>query len=176
MEVTIEITKHCPNTCEYCSTNASPTETEKLSVNEIHDLLRSVATSDGIDRINISGGEPLSHPDFYQILCLCKRFTGEVWVYTNAFTHIMYNTDIVKEIKVEANVCITPGKDVYIPKDADKVHLLQLVEQGRAKGIKPAKLHASGNIERSNCDCSNCQHVLLQADKKVVKAPCKKDY
>lgn len=176
MEVTIEITDYCPNNCAYCSTNAGPIRANILGYNEIRDFL---AKKDQVDRINISGGEPLSHPQFYSILELCKKYTDNVWVYTNAITQIMYNTDIVKEIKIEANVCLTPGKEVYIPKNADKVHLLQLVPQGRAKNMEPAKFHISSNIQADDdCehDCGSCEHVLLQADRKIMEAPCKKNY
>ena len=175
MEITLEITDYCPNECEYCSTCASPKGYHKLDMKEINLFLNRFDENE-ITRINISGGEPLSHPDFYEILCLCKSYTHNVWVYTNALPQIMYNTDIVKEIKVEANVCLVPGKEVYIPKNADKVHLLQLVKQGRAKNMEPANVVASGNIPKNECDCSCCDHIVFQANYKVVGPPCKKKY
>lgn len=176
MEVTLEITNYCPNHCDYCSTEAAPSKSKKVHPADIELFLTGIV-EDGktIDRINISGGEPLAHPEFYDILQLCKVFTDNVWVYTNAITQILYNTDIVREIKVEANACLVPGKDVYIPENADRVHLLQLVSQGRAKNMKPAKFHVSGNIIGEH-KCAECDHVLLQADGKVMEAPCKKDY
>ena len=173
MEVTIEITDYCPNKCDYCSTNADPIRKNIIGLKEIKEFLNTI---DSIDRINISGGEPLSHPDFYRILELCESHTDNVWVYTNAIKQMMYNTDIIKEVKVEANVCLTPGRSVYIPENVDKVHLLQLVKQGRAKDMEPANIKASGNIPRNNCSCDNCDHILLQADRRVVPAPCKKGY
>jgi len=179
MEVTIEITDYCPNECDYCSTNAGPIRKNIIGRNEISIFLDRIFTEAGITRINISGGEPLSHPDFYGILNLCKSYTENVWVYTNALTQIIYNSDIISEIKVEANVCLIPGRLVCIPKNVDKIHLLQLVKQGRAKDMEPGKFHVSSNIEKADdCDhdCDNCQHVLLQADRKIVEAPCKKNY
>jgi hypothetical protein len=88
----------------------------------------------------------------------------------------MYNTDIVKEIKMEANVCLMPGKEVYIPRGADKVHLLQLVKQGRAKNMEPANVSVSGNVPRNDCSCDDCDHIVLQANNKIVGPPCKKEY
>ena len=175
MEITIEITDYCPHECEYCSTLASRRGYNKLTRQEINGFLNEF-DYDNITRINISGGEPLSHPDFYSILCLCQAYTRNVWVYTNAIPQIMYNTDIVKELKVEANVCLTPGKEVYIPKDADKVHLLQLVKQGRAKDMEPANISASGNISKNECVCEDCDHIVFQANHRVVGPPCKKEY
>ncbi len=170
-EYTIEITSYCTYNCDYCSTNATKNG-GFIDVKIIEKfLMGSKVTQD--DRINISGGEPLAHPQFYHILQMCKSLTPDVWVYTNELTQIRYNTDIIKEIKTEANVCLVPGKDVYIPKNADKVRLLQLIPQGRAKNMKPANIHISGNCTNK---CGECSNVVLQADGKVVDAPCKKNY
>ncbi len=176
MEITLEITDYCPNNCKYCSTEAGLHKEHKLSLADVESTLFKLDKENvPIDRINVSGGEPLSHPDFYRILNACKMFTDNVWVYTNAITQLLYNTNIIDEVKVEANVCLVPGESVYIPKNADKVHLLQLVPQGRAKDMKPAKFHVSGNIIGEH-KCAECNHMLLQADGKVMQAPCKKDY
>jgi len=169
-EYTIEITNYCPHDCEYCSTNSTSCEGVFLDIEIIKEFLKDVTK---YDRINISGGEPLAHPQFYEILCYCKSLSEDVWVYTNAIDKIRYNTDVVPEITVDANVCLMPGRQVYIPKNADTVHILQLVPQGRAKNMKPATIHVSGNL----CDkCNYCHHLVLQADGKTAKGPCKKDY
>jgi len=166
MEYTIDITTYCQHTCSYCSTNAS-VNGEHLSLDKIKDFLKEVTL---FDLINISGGEPLSHPQFWDILQYCKSRTKNVWVYTNALNQIRYNTDVIQEIKVEANVCLVPGKNAYIPKNADKVHLLKLVPQGRAKNMNTANIKLSGD------DCVNCNHKVLQANGIIVNAPCKKTY
>jgi hypothetical protein len=76
---------------------------------------------------------------------------------------------------VHANVCLVPGKHVYLPKKADKVHLLKLVPQGKAENMDAGNFSVSGNLKGCNA-CSDCEHILLQADGKVMEAPCKKDY
>ena len=173
MEVTIEITQWCPHNCDYCSTNASPSG-KHLQFKVIEDFLK---TQKNVTRINISGGEPLAHPRFYDILMLCYSITDNVRVYTNAIKNILFNPDIVKEIGVEANVCVVSGREIYIPKNVDKVHLLKLVHHGRAKKFPRKEITVSHNFER-DCEhsCDDCKNVLLQADGKVVDSPCKKDY
>ena len=166
MEITIEITQFCEHDCFYCSSKASP-QGKHLDIKYIETWLREL--KEDPDIINISGGEPLSHPNFYQILNLCKKYTKDVRVYTNALSYIIYNTDIVQKIKLEANVCLTPGNR-YIPSNADNVRLLKLVPKGRGKDIKPVNITFSGK------DCKDCNHSVLQADGKTVKAPCKKSY
>lgn len=172
MELTIEITQYCEHGCDYCSTDASK-DGKHLPFEDIKRFLKQYGEA-LISRINISGGEPLSHPEFYNILKYCRRFTDDVWVYTNAIDKIIYNTDVIKEIQVEANVCLVPGKHVYLPRNAGKTHLLQLVQQGRAKTMSVNDYHVSGNI--TGCGCDECRHILLQADGKKVYAPCKKEY
>ena len=166
MEYTIDVTSYCQHDCEYCSTDASINGTP-LSLETIRKFLDKVNEN---DMINLSGGEPLSHPQFWDILQYCKGKTKNVWVYTNALDQIRYNTDILSEIKCEANVCLVPGKSVYIPKNADKIHLLKLVRQGRARNMTVVNLKLSGE------DCANCNHKVLQANGIIVDAPCKKEY
>jgi organic radical activating enzyme len=167
-EYTIEITTYCPHNCNYCSTKATQ-DGIHIDIEIIKQFLNSNKIK-ATDRLNISGGEPLAHPKFWDILQMCKQITPDVWVYTNALTQIRYNTSVIEEIRVEANVCLTPGEDVYIPKNADKVHLLQLIPQGRANNMKNI------NVSLSGCDCSSCNHKVLQADGQIVEAPCKKKY
>lgn len=179
MEVTIEITQHCPHECDYCSSNAThESDNVILSVDKIGKFLNDIKENRlsisgeevSIHRINISGGEPLSHPNFYFILKLCEQFTNDVRVYTNALKHIIYNTDIHEEIIIEANVCVIGGRAIYVPKNVSCVHFLKVVPQGRAKGLSAPNLKVSGS------NCKDCCHKLLQANGKTVDAPCKKDY
>lgn len=183
MEVTIEITNYCPNNCSYCSTNAVDDENKALylSVEDVTEFLLDLTITKRvqIDRINISGGEPLAHPRFFWIMARCRTHCDNLWVYTNAIPNLMYNANLIKEVGVEANVCLVPGERVYIPKTADKVHLLQLVPQGRAKDMTPANISVSSNLlpeKGETHGCSNCGHILLQADRKVVDSPCRKCY
>jgi len=176
MEVTIEITQFCESMCPYCSTNASP-DGSHLPISEIERFLDNLIETPNvnIERINISGGEPLSHPDFYRVLKLCNSITDEVWVYTNALRRIIYNSDVIDEIHVHANVCVTPGRKIYIPEKAEQVHILKMIRQGRAKSWPEVNISVSRNFYDPEV-CDSCDHLLLQANGKVVKAPCKKEY
>lgn len=139
-----------------------------------------------ITRINISGGEPLAHPDLYKILKKCYSLTPNVYLYTNMVRNIIYNANVAykrdggycRKVNVEANVLIVPGEEIYIPDNVDKVHLLKLTKSGRANPpIKP-EITASHNFFDKSCehDCEHCNNRVLQADEKIVPAPCKKEY
>lgn len=107
---------------------------------------------------------------------LCYDYTDNVWIYTCAIKNIIFNSDILTGINVEANVCIIPGRHSYIPNNVNKVHLLKFIKQGRGKDIETdAEISVSRNFYENN-ECEGCDHVLLQADKKLVPSPCRKDY
>jgi len=172
VEVTIEITQFCEEKCDYCSSMATPMG-EHRTFEEIKAFLDSV---ENITRINVSGGEPLANPDFYPILQYCYKITSNVWVYTNAIRQLRYNANVIKEVTVEANVCIIPGRNVYIP-GKHPARLLPLVCQGRAINFPEPELYASHMFYRDEThDCSTCENILYQADGQIVEAPCKKKY
>lgn len=172
-EFTLEITSYCPHACEYCSSEAGP-DGKHLPYEEAVAFLDAQKVN-GFDVISISGGEPLSHPRFWDILQLCRSKTNNVWVYTNALPRIRYNATVIPEVWREAYCCLVPGREIYIPARADAVRLVQLVSQGRARDMKPANIDVSGNLKgRDYCDL--CDHTVLQADGQVADAPCRKRY
>jgi len=179
LEVTVEITQFCREGCDYCSSNATTDEIH-LSINDFVDMMREIKDSGRkIGRINISGGEPLAHPSFLAYKEYCDQIVGRenVYIYTNAISNLIYNTSVLKNgVSVHANVVLIPGRPAHIPKKADVVHLLKLVKQGRAKelDVPDLKFHVSGNI--LDKECQECNHLLIQADGKIMTAPCRKDY
>lgn len=174
-EVTIEITQYCPyGDCDYCSSNTS-LDGDHLPLGTILNTLGEFKGK--IDVLNISGGEPLFHPDIGEILWQCRLKAKKVRLYTNMIDVLVYNTDKVKDIEVEANVCMVSGRSKYLPKPIIQVktHLLKLVHHGRAEKLPEQNISVSRNFwDISHCD--DCDHILLQADGKVVKAPCRKTY
>ena len=87
LEVTVEITQFCGENCDYCSTNATTGGGKYLSVDDFIDIIKEIEKSGReIGRINISGGEPLSHPSFFGIKETCDEIVGRknVYIYTNA--------------------------------------------------------------------------------------------
>lgn len=168
MILTLEITQFCEHNCSYCSTRATESGAH-LAIEEIEKFLEQYQDGMNVERINISGGEPLAHPDFYKILKMCE-IIAPVTVYTNALTSIRYNTDVIKEIDVTANVILLPGHEVYLPVNARETHLLKPIKHGRFSGDTSTHYTLSGD------SCSQCEHIVLQANGVVAPAPCKKSY
>lgn len=112
------------------------------------------------DVINLSGGEPLSHPDIWEFITVCRQHlkpNGELWIYTNMVDGIRFNGHVRDRVKVHMNV--------VADKDVDQIHVLKAVEHGR-QAERP-KVSISGH------DCKNCDHVEVRPDGRVEK-PCRK--
>lgn len=172
-EVLLEITKKCKNLCPYCSTDASSDGEHK----PFEDIIRELDSVENIRTINISGGEPLYHPQIGEIIDYCLSKTDDVWVYTNKIRQLRFNSDIVKEVTVHASVCVVPGKSSYIPKNVDQVHLLKLRHTGRGKNLPKTRITVSHNFEGDPThNCDDCKNIVFQVDGRVVESPCKKNY
>jgi organic radical activating enzyme len=157
-ELTIEITNYCPHNCKYCSSNAvdNPKNATYLALVDIAEYLNGKR----FDRINISGGEPMAHPEFYNIFILCQEYCDDVVVYSNLITHLRYNQNVIDGVYLEANVTILP--------EVDKVHILRRVKQGRE--ARRPEVHFSRNFSE---DCE-CDHHILRPDGTLTKTPCNK--
>jgi len=81
-----EITEQCNLTCPTCFTSSSPAETWRMSVEEFDRKLTGLlaAGKTGADLIQISGGEPTTHPDFERMIELAfERGVKKVYLNTN---------------------------------------------------------------------------------------------
>ena len=86
-ELTIELTNYCPHGCKFCSSNTVTGYLGAMYI-PISIVERALNVEGKFDRIILSGGEPLAHPEFYTILEMCRAKAHDVIVYTNALTHI----------------------------------------------------------------------------------------
>lgn len=157
-EITLEITHYCPHGCPYCSSRAHDDRSKAvhLTLSDVENMLQDKR----YDRINISGGEPLSHPQFYDILMSCRDHADDVIVYTNAITHLRYNANVIDGVYLEANLTVLP--------EVDQVHVLRRVKQGR-EASRP-QVHVSRNF-RENCACD---HRVMIPTGEWVMTPCNK--
>ena len=156
-ELTIELTNFCPHKCTYCSSNAVDNMLKATFI-KLDTVIKNLEGR--YDRIILSGGEPLAHPDFYTILDYCKPHTDDVVVYSNAITHLVYNQSVIDGVYLEANVTVLP--------EVDKVHLLRRVKQG--KEANRPEVHLSRNFGE---DCA-CEHRVVRPNGEVGLQPCNK--
>ncbi len=112
----IEITDRCNLTCPICYADASPNCGEHRSLETINFLLDELVKNEGQpDVVQLSGGEPTIHPQFFEILDLAK---------TKPIRHLMINTNGIRIARdrafVERLATYMPGFEVYLQFDSLK--------------------------------------------------------
>ncbi|KKN57635.1 hypothetical protein LCGC14_0560070 [marine sediment metagenome] len=157
-ELTIELTNYCMWNCSYCSSDSTNIKNDAVFLNI--EGIRTFLKDKQYKHIILSGGEPLSHPKFYDIYQLCKKHTKDVIVYSNLITHRIYNANVIDGVYLEANLTLLP--------ETDKVHILRRVKQGRE--LNRPEVHLSGNYEE---DCS-CEHRVMNPEGVITSTPCNK--
>ncbi len=81
-----EITERCNLSCPTCFTASSPAETWRMGLEEFERKLdRLLSAGKGnVDLVQLSGGEPTTHPDLERMIEVCfARGVGRVYVNTN---------------------------------------------------------------------------------------------
>src|SRR6187431_2087620 len=87
----VEVTDRCNLTCPTCYASSSPTHGRHRTLTEIEAMFDAIVKSEGEpDVVQISGGEPTIHPDFFQILDIAK---------TKPIKHLMVNTNGIRIAK-----------------------------------------------------------------------------
>ena len=81
----IEICDHCNLNCPVCYASSGTNRPEFRSLDEIESMLDAVVRNElQPDVVQISGGEPTVHPDFFRVLDMCKE---------RPIRHLMVNTN-----------------------------------------------------------------------------------
>jgi uncharacterized radical SAM superfamily Fe-S cluster-containing enzyme len=112
----IEICDYCNLECPVCYASSSPARRSFRPFAEVERMLDAVVRNEGRpDVVQISGGEPCEHPDFFAVLDAAKR---------RPIRHLMVNTNGVRIARDEdfAKRLATymPGFEVYLQFDSLK--------------------------------------------------------
>ena len=84
----VEVTDRCNLKCPTCYANSSPTYGRHRTLDEIEMMFDAIVKSEGEpDVVQISGGEPTIHPDFFTILDIAK---------SKPIKHLMVNTNGIR--------------------------------------------------------------------------------
>ena len=132
----VEVTDRCNLTCPTCYASSSPEYGEHRSLSEIEEMLDVLVESEGEpDVVQISGGEPTIHPDFFQILDLAK---------TKPIKHLMLNTNGIKiasdEEFAKRLAGYMPDFEIYLQFDSFNADTLQTMRGADLTRIRAAAL------------------------------------
>jgi uncharacterized radical SAM superfamily Fe-S cluster-containing enzyme len=110
----IEITDYCNLKCPICYSESGPSRQQFRSLDQIEFMLDAVVRNEGEpDVVQISGGEPTLHPDFFAVLDMAK---------SRPIRHLMVNTNGVRIANDEEFtarlVDYMPGFELYLQFDS----------------------------------------------------------
>lgn len=141
----IEITDQCNLRCPICYADSGPHRPGFRSMAEIERMLDAVVANEGEpDVVQISGGEPTLHPQFFDILDAAKR---------RPIRHLMVNTNGIVIAKTpgfaERLATYMPGFELYLQFDSlrDAVH--QDLRGANLREIRLAALEKLNSLDIS---------------------------
>jgi uncharacterized radical SAM superfamily Fe-S cluster-containing enzyme len=137
----IEVTDHCNLRCPICYADSGPHRPGFRDMATIERMLDAVVANEGEpDVVQISGGEPTLHPQFFDILDAARR---------RPIRHLMVNTNglrIAKEPEfVERLATYMPAFELYLQFDSlrDEVH-----QELRGAKLRDIRLRALENLNK----------------------------
>ena len=117
----IEVTDRCNLTCPTCYAMSSPTYGRHRTLAEIEAMLDVIVRNEGEpDVVQISGGEPTVHPQFFEILDAAKA---------RPIRHLMVNTNGIRIARdaafAERLASYMPDFEIYLQFDSFRPHVLE---------------------------------------------------
>lgn len=139
----IEITDRCNLSCPTCYAMSSPHYGRHRTVEEVERMLDIVVANEGTpDVVQISGGEPTIHPEFFTILDIAK---------TKPIRHLMVNTNGIRIAKdfafAEKLATYMPDFELYLQFDSFKPEVLQHM---RGKDLTDVRIKALEHLNKLN--------------------------
>ncbi|MBX2798869.1 MAG: radical SAM protein [Myxococcales bacterium] len=137
----IEVNDHCNLSCPICYASSGPHRMETRSLAEVEAMLDAAVAAEGQpDVVQISGGEPTLHPQFFEILDAAKA---------RPIRHIMVNTNGLRIAKdpafVERLATYQPRFEIYLQFDSLRDDVLVELRGARLAEIRQQALE---NLER----------------------------
>ena len=139
----IEITDRCNLTCPTCYAGSSPTHGRHRTLEEIKKMLDTIVENEKEpDVVQISGGEPTLHPQFFEILDYAKSLP---------IKHLMINTngiEIAKDFEFATRLkSYSPDFEIYLQFDSFKEEALFSL---RGANLKKIREKAIENLNKLN--------------------------
>jgi uncharacterized radical SAM superfamily Fe-S cluster-containing enzyme len=139
----IEITDRCNLSCPTCYAMSSPHYGRHRTIEEVEKMLDIIVANEGApDVVQISGGEPTIHPQFFEILDIAKR---------KPIKHLMVNTNgirIANDPEFAKRLAgYAPDFEIYLQFDSFKPHAL---EQLRGKDLTAVRVKALEQLNALN--------------------------
>ena len=138
----VEITDRCNLSCPTCYAMSSPHYGRHRSLEEVEKMLDIIVANEGNpDVVQISGGEPTIHPDFFAILDIAKQ---------KPIRHLMVNTNGIRIAQdpgfAERLAGYAPDFEIYLQFDSFKPEALM---QLRGRDLTDIRMKALEQLNAS---------------------------
>ena len=139
----VEITDRCNLSCPTCYAMSSPHYGRHRTVEEVEKMLDIIVANEGEpDVVQISGGEPTIHPDFFEILDIAKK---------KPIKHLMVNTNGIRIANdpgfAEKLAGYMPDFEVYLQWDSFRPEVLETL---RGKDLTDVRYKAIEKLNELN--------------------------
>ncbi len=139
----VEITDRCNLSCPTCYAMSSPYYGRHRTIEEVEKMLDIIVANEGEpDVVQISGGEPTIHPDFFAILDIAKK---------KPIKHLMVNTNgirIARDFEFAKQLAsYMPDFELYLQFDSFKPEALQHL---RGKDLTDIRVKALEHLNQLN--------------------------
>lgn len=139
----IEVTDRCNLTCPTCYASSSPTHGKHRTLEEVIAMIDVIVKSEGEpDVVQLSGGEPTIHPQFFEILDYCKK---------QPIKHLMVNTNGIRIANdpgfAEQLATYMPDFEIYLQFDSFEK---KVMESMRGKDLLSTRLKAIDKLNELN--------------------------
>lgn len=139
----LSITQKCDLNCFYCHKEGQKKGTEEISLEKIQKIV-SVANKLGINKVKITGGEPLQRKDILQIVKICSSYMKEVSLTTNGILLKKFAKQLKENGLKRVNISIdTLNKEKFIKiTSKDKLKdVIEGLEIAVKIGLNPVKVN-----------------------------------
>ncbi len=139
----VEITDRCNLTCPTCYAMSSPHYGSHRTIEEVERMFDIIVANEGEpDVVQISGGEPTIHPQFFEILDIAK---------TKPIRHLMVNTNGIRIAKdkefTKRLASYMPDFELYLQWDSFKPSALETL---RGKNLTEERMKTLEHLNEFN--------------------------
>jgi 7,8-dihydro-6-hydroxymethylpterin dimethyltransferase len=139
----LEVTDHCNLRCPTCYASSGPERTTHRSLAQLEAMLDRIVSNEGEpDVVQVSGGEPTLHPQFFEILDACRK---------RPIRHLMLNTNGIRIAKedgfAQRLATYAPHFEVYLQFDSLRPEVLKTL---RGKDLLDVRLRALDKLDALN--------------------------
>lgn len=138
-DLCFEIIETCPNNCLFCSSCAGMDKTRIIDFDTFTKVIDHFMSLGGIEEISFSGGEPMLHPNIFEMITYCKVRNIRVVLFTSGIKRNHKLSELEMQLlkkKVEEQYSYLKPQDETVFNKTVK-HFMKIYEHYNNKDFSP---------------------------------------